>query len=219
MIDFDELIDQYLKRENYPKRIGRYYPSEIGNCLRKIWYTYKRPKQFEPEIIKVFQVGNMMHDFIVEVLKSEKTPKVELLEAEMPIKVEFPKFTVSGRVDDLMLVKESNEKILVEVKSCQHIENIKKAKEHHKMQLMFYMYATKIYKGIILYIDKTNLKTKAFHIDFDEIEAMEILNRFWTLHKKLSKDELPEPEAKKNEDKKWMCSYCEYKELCDENKK
>ena len=44
-INFNKLIDKYLVREYKPKEIGRYYPSEIGSCLRKVWYSYKNPKE------------------------------------------------------------------------------------------------------------------------------------------------------------------------------
>jgi len=44
MIDFNRLIDFHLFRKSRPKGIGRYYPSEAGNCLRKTWYSYKTIK-------------------------------------------------------------------------------------------------------------------------------------------------------------------------------
>src|SRR3989337_1930842 len=51
MIDFNRLIDQFLHRELKPKEIGRYYPSEIGMCMRKLWYSYKFPKEVEADLI------------------------------------------------------------------------------------------------------------------------------------------------------------------------
>ena len=63
-IDFNKLIDSHLTKESYPKKIGRYYPSEIGGCLRKTWFSYKIPKQPEPELLRFFQAGNMLHEFI-----------------------------------------------------------------------------------------------------------------------------------------------------------
>ena len=82
MIDFNKLIDDYLYRKNRPKKIGRYYPSEAGSCLRKVWYSYKYPKEVDTELRKVFEMGNILHDFVVDVLKSEKTPSVKLIESE-----------------------------------------------------------------------------------------------------------------------------------------
>jgi len=108
MINFDEMIDNHLKREHRTKGIGRYFPSEIGTCMRKIWYTYKYPMEVKPELLKIFEVGNIMHDFVVEVLKSEKNPHIELLKSEVPFKEQIEDFLISGRIDNLILVKADN---------------------------------------------------------------------------------------------------------------
>jgi len=89
MINFDEMIDNYLFRKFRPKGVGRYYPSEAGMCLRKVWYTYKYPKETEPELLKIFEMGNILHNFVVEVLKSEKNPDVELVKSELPVKIQM----------------------------------------------------------------------------------------------------------------------------------
>ncbi|MBI3190501.1 hypothetical protein HYZ41_02235 [archaeon] len=103
MIDFDHMIDNYLKKEHRPKGMGRYYPSEIGLCMRKTWYSYKFPQETQPDLIKVFEVGNIMHDFVVQVLKSEKNPEVELIKSEFPFHHQVDDFVISGRIDNLIL--------------------------------------------------------------------------------------------------------------------
>ena len=219
MIDFNKLIDQHITREYKPKKIGNYYPSEIGRCMRKIWYSYMRPQDVEPDLRKVFEVGHIMHDFVVDVLKSEKTHDVELLKAEMPLKFHTDYFTISGRVDDLILLKIDGRMILVEVKSTRNISMVKRAEPSHTMQLQFYMLASGVHNGIILYIDKTNLNTKIFEIKFDEEEGTKILKRFEELHNYLVENELPFAEAKQMYDMNWMCRYCEYKSKCDKDEK
>ena len=62
MINFDQMIDNHLHKENRPKEIGRYYPSEIGTCMRKVWYSYKFPMETNPELLKVFELGNIQTD-------------------------------------------------------------------------------------------------------------------------------------------------------------
>ncbi len=218
-VDFDALIDKHIAREQKPKSIGRYYPSEIGKCIRKVWYTYKYPTEIEPELRRIFELGNILHDFIVEVIKSDKTPEVELLKAEMPFKFHFEDFVISGRVDDLMLLKAEGKKILVEVKSCKSVNRIKKPMPHHKIQLQFYMYATRVRNGMLLYIDKSTLETKSFDIKFSQKQAKHILNKFRSLHRHLINGSLPVAEAKKKKETKWMCGYCEYKNKCDKNVK
>ena len=219
MFDFDKMIENHIAREHKPKQIGRYYPSEVGNCLRKVWYSYKYPQEVDVDTLKIFEVGNMLHGFVVEVLRSEKNKNIELLSAELPIKIESEDFVVSGRVDDLILVKESEKRVLVEVKSTRNVEFIEEPQSNHVSQLMFYMTATDVHDGIMLYIDKNNLHSKIFEIPFDEFKAAEIVDRFNFLHDHLKGNKLPFAEAKRISDMAWMCKFCEYKNKCDKEEK
>ncbi len=217
MFDFNKMVTNHIERSSRPKSLGRYYPSEIGSCMRKVWYSYKYPQELRPELLKIFEVGNMLHGFVVEVLKSEKNKDVQLLRSEFPLKIETPDFLISGRVDDLVLVKASGKTIVVEVKSTKSIDFVKEASESHVMQLQLYMHATGIHNGMVLYIDKGNLQSKQFPIEYDEGQVKEILERFKQLHQLLTSNLLPIDEAKKNQDKQWLCRFCEYTEKCERN--
>lgn len=216
-IDFNKLIDQHVYSESWPKKTGRYYPSSIGQCLRKQWFSFRNPKEAGPELLKVFEAGNLMHDFIVDVLKSEKTPEVELLESEVPIKYQGSGFLVSGRVDDLILVKANRKKLLLEVKSTKDIRYTKAPQAGHIMQLQFYLHAMDLKEGVILYIEKNTLQTRQFHVKYSKGQAYKILRRFETLHKSLAEDKIPRPEAREKKWMAWMCGYCEYAEECKNN--
>ncbi len=217
MIDFNQMIDNYLYREFVPKKFGKYYPSEIGQCLRKLWYSYKYPLSVEPNLIKIFEVGNILHDFVVKVLKSERNPHVELLKYEFPVQITMDDFVVKGRIDDLVLVKEDGKQLLVEVKSCRNADSITEPMDHHMTQLQFYMSATGVKDGLLLYVDKNTLQTSAFDVPFDENFNSEILERFKILHAFLVKNVLPAAEAKLNKRMNWMCRFCEYRSKCDKN--
>ncbi len=214
MIDFNKMIDNHLKKEHKPKGIGRYYPSEIGMCMRKVWYSYKSPQDIEPDLLKVFEVGNIMHDFVVEVLKSEKNPDVELLKSEFPFHHELDDFVISGRIDNLILVKLENRNVLVEVKSTGNIDFIEEAAPHNIVQLQLYMHALNVHDGILLYIDKRNLKSKVFQIPYIREEAEKILDRFRKLHSHILANSMPEPEARGSVKTMWMCRFCEYRDRC-----
>ena len=217
MIDFDEMIDNHLFREFRPKKEGRYFPSEIGTCLRKIWYSYKYPQEVKADLLKIFHVGNMMHDFVADVLRSEKNPDVELLKAEMPLKIEMDDIVIAGRVDDLLLLKAHGKNILVEVKSARTIKFQEKPSRHHVMQLQLYMHASNVHSGIVLYLDKTTLQSRVFTIPYDETMVSLILDRFRNLHKFVVKNELPTAEAKGDNEMSWVCRFCEYRDKCDKN--
>lgn len=217
MIDFDSLIDSHLSRESRPKGFGKYYPSEAGSCLRKSFYSYKFPSQVEPDLLKIFEMGNIVHDFIVSVLKAGKNPSVTLLESEFPFKESVDDFIISGRVDNLIKVRASGKLFLVEVKSTKSIDFVKEASPHNITQLQLYMHFTGVHNGLLLYVDKSNLKTKSFEITYNKEEALRIIDRFRALHNHLKEDTLPEPEARAHEPIKWMCRYCEYKAQCEKD--
>ncbi len=176
--------------------------------------------EIEPDRLKVFEIGNILHEFIIQVFKSEKNINaIKFLESELPFKLNQKDFTISGRLDDILVAKEDSRKMIIEVKTVRDIRSTFKPNKNHAMQLQFYMHATGIHDGIILYIDKTNLKTKAFEISYDEKHSLDILKRFSTLHELLKKDVLPIDEAKQSKETIWMCNMCEYRAKCDRNEK
>ncbi|MBI2005139.1 MAG: PD-(D/E)XK nuclease family protein [Candidatus Aenigmarchaeota archaeon] len=185
-----------------------------------MWYSYKYPLEVEPDRLKVFEIGNILHEFIIQVFKSEKNADlIKFLNSELPFKLEQKDFVISGRLDDIVVATEDSRKIIIEVKSIKDVRYAKEPNKNHVMQLLFYMHATGIKNGIILYVDKTNLKTKAFEIPYDEKHSMDILKRFSSLHELLKKDVLPIDEAKQSKETVWMCNMCEYRAKCDRNEK
>lgn len=215
-MDFDNLIDKYLYREMRQKTVGRYYPSEVGQCIRKSWFSFKMPKPVEPHVTKIFEAGNLLHGFIVDVLKSDKTPEVTLIESESSLKMKIDDFEISGRIDDVIRLEHNGERILVEVKSTKSIDFLREPSEQYLMQLQFYMHATGIHKGVILYVEKNTLKSKSFFVDYDKKLADTIVDRFRALHSSLKNDSIPNAEAKQTSGKGWMCDYCAYKKECDD---
>jgi CRISPR/Cas system-associated exonuclease Cas4 (RecB family) len=215
IIDFDKLIDKYLYRDVRQRTPGRYYPSEVGQCLRKAWFGIKMPKPVEPHVSKVFEAGNLFHSFIVEVLRSEKNPEVKLIESEMPLKYNIDDFEISGRIDDLIQIEYNGEKMIIEVKSTKSIETLREPSESYIMQLQFYMHITGVKKGAILYIEKNTLKSKSFFVNYEPKTVENLIERFKKLHRSVVQNEIPEPEAKLDLKKRWMCNFCPYREECD----
>jgi CRISPR-associated exonuclease Cas4 len=216
-IDFNELIDNYLAKELRPRSIGRYWPSEAGGCLRKNWYTFKIPKEVDKPLSRIFEAGNRLHEFVADVIESEKNKQVQLLEKELPIMIQREGYMVAGRIDDLILVLLEGKKYLVEVKSTKYLPN--EPRSEHLMQLQLYMHAMSVNNGILLYVRKDDLQTRQFEELYNEEKTSRILERFDKLHKHLVSEEIPEPEAKMVEEKGWMCAFCPYAKECEEEEK
>ncbi len=214
MIDFNELIDNYLSREVFPRNVGRYWPSEAGGCLRKNWFTFKISKEVEKPVSRIFEMGNRIHDLISDVIQSEKNKHVKLLDRELPVKIKHGDYTIAGKIDDLILVVVDGTKYLVEVKSVKYLPG--EPRKEHLMQLQLYMHSTEVHRGIMLYVKKDDLQTKQYKVNYSESEVKDIMERFDKLHKHLIEDKIPEPEAKLVEEKNWMCSFCPYVKECDE---
>ena len=214
VLDFNALIGNFLKQELRPKEIGRYYPSEAGSCMRKSWYSYKSPKEIDKELIKVFEAGNMIHDFVVDVIKSERNAEVELLGAEVPFRFSEGAITISGRIDDIILVKIAGKQYIVEVKSTSALKYTKEPSEGHVMQLQIYMRQMGVHNGIILYVEKNTLQSKWFEIEYDAQKAEYALSRFRNLHVHLTENKLPAAEAKLVGAMGWQCKSCQYAGEC-----
>jgi CRISPR-associated exonuclease Cas4 len=207
------MIDNYLKREFRKKEIGRYRPSEVVGCLRRVWFSYISPKEISKEAIRIFEAGNILHDFIAKVLKSERNPEVELLMAEVPIEIKNEEYVISGRIDDLILIKVGDRKALVEVKSCKELPNSPKMANIQQIQL--YMHSTSIYEGYLLYVEKNTLKTRSFKINYNEKLVNELMKKFDTLHRCLKENIPPIPEGKIFKNLNYLCKHCEWKGECD----
>jgi len=215
MIDFDKIINNYLKRASYPRTPGRYYPSESGSCMRKTWYGYNMPREMDIDLIKLFEAGNLIHAFFTEVIKSDKNPEIALLSAETPIFLSYNDFIISGRMDNVALVRIDSKVYILEVKSVSDIRYSEEAKKPHISQLQLYMHSTGIHDGIIVYIERDSLKTKSFHVSYDSEIVKEALERFGKLHSYLKNKQLPEPEARLNKKELgWQCAKCQYHEEC-----
>ena len=214
MIEFNELVSNYLRRELRQKKIGNYYPSDCGTCMRKAWYSYKLPRAFDIELLKVFEMGNLVHSFMLDVLNSEKNPHIQLVGSEVPFRVNVDEIIISGRVDSIITVKIEDEIYLVEIKSVSESSNLKEASKAHVLQLQLYMHYKGIRKGIIVYIKKNNLKAKQFEISYDYSKAKEAIDRFRDLHKYLVETKLPDAEAKAVEDMNWQCKSCQWENEC-----
>ncbi len=215
-IDVGEIIDEYLDEESRPKKVGAYYPSEIGMCIRRSYYSYIMPKPTERAALRIFALGNNVHSFLAAALKDSK--EFSLVEEEKPIKIESKEdgasFTIYGRIDDYVITRATNRKIIIEAKSVSDVSRVEEPDPKHVMQIMLYLNAEQADYGLLVYADKKNLAIKQFRVDYDNDLHNKTMTRFKDLDYHLRNNKLPPAEYYFDTKKVWECKYCPYFNEC-----
>jgi CRISPR/Cas system-associated exonuclease Cas4 (RecB family) len=215
-VDIGAIVDEFLNEESRPKTIGAYYPSEIGMCIRRSYYSYLAPKPTEKGALRIFALGNNLHSFIAEALKNSK--EFSLVEEEKPVKIEYKNdgysFNIYGRIDDYVVTRSTNKKIIIEAKSVSDIVKINEPEPKHMMQIMLYLSAEQADYGILVYADKKNLEIRQFRVDFDDTLYEKIITRFKDLDLHLRKKRIPPAEYYFDQKNVWQCKYCPYFNEC-----
>ena len=189
-----------------------FYCSEIAYCPRQLYYKRLIPKEYPPETLKIFMLGDMIHDKLSEILGF----KYKEIESEGRITLYMPieDIRFGGRFDDL--VRHEDQEILIEKKSCAslyYIEAANKPHHHHLVQLMLYIKALGLNKGYIIYIEKNTLKTKTFEVEYDAKLLFEAIARASLVQECLDTNTLPDKKPLGS----WQCKFCPHKKECDKN--
>lgn len=214
-IDFEELMEENARhsgRKIKPKD-DVIHVSEIESCIRKNYFHHKIFRQHPASTLKIFTLGNIVHNHATQLLRKHK--KVAYVESEVEtfMYVEDGDFRIIGTLDDLVHFRDGSELIL-EKKSTKFLPE--KPNEHHVAQCNFYMKMRGISKGQIVYFEKNNMKTKSFIISLDNEMFKESMHRALDLVDTLRKKIIPAAEAKLIPSRGWECSFCIYKDVCDD---
>ena len=208
----NEWVDDAIYREDKPRIEGRFYCSEMGMCPRKMVLSRLYPKPISKELRRIFELGNIIHDFVEKVFKNAKG--VRLLDSERSLILTKPGSPVvlAGRLDDFILMEEADQEMIIEVKSIKSFKYLSQAKPEHIMQIMPYLKAMNLKKGALVYVQKTDLAVKSFLVEYDEDVVVKVFDKAEMVYNHLKNGTLPE---KVNLKDRWMCNYCEHKEECE----
>jgi hypothetical protein len=214
-IDFDSIIDEYMISVNpeRERKVGEYYPSELGGCLLSVFYRYTKPKPQPLDRLRIFAAGNLVHEFAARVFKT----RMNSHESERSITIPDPMtgLRLRGRLDDFFIL--GDEKIVVEVKSIKSFAYLSEPKPEHVMQLMPYLLSAGVDRGYLLYFEKNTLKTMAFEVLYDGDIFQKLMDRARIVHHSLLETSIlyrPKPDYLKDPSKKWLCTYCDYADEC-----
>jgi len=232
--EFDRiLLDRQAKEvaERTKRVLGRYYPSEIPACLRQTFYSYYNPKPKPAKTLRVFEAGDMAHEWVKKMLTALVEAKqihgeIASLENERPFTIVVDQdedISIEGRFDDFLMLSNDRERYLIDAKSQKSLYYTNEFKKEHAIQIMPYIYIKRPCKGLIAYVDRATYETKFLPqaptegIDYDKEIMNWIFTRTKLLHKYIVTHTMPPPEAKQVKDMNWMCNpaICPWRAECD----
>jgi len=209
----EELLKQGLaslhekEKNGHKTEKGVYYPSQLGSCLRKQYYTYTLGERVSPEELVIFATGKGVHETIAKAFGEVAT--IEKEEENISLEVS-PAIKLKGRID-LLIADYDGKKYLIEAKSTSKTPDA--PFEEHVLQLQVYMQALNYEEGFILYWNKVTGEIKVFKVTKNEEALKTILERVKKLDYYVTKNIPPEPEAILK-GRFWECEKCPFLELC-----
>jgi len=225
MIDIDKIIgDQLLKANeghSRERQVGEYYCTDLGNCIRKTWYKYQgieledEGEEETIRMLKVFERGNLLHEWITERLRKHVEEIGGYLKEEVSVAIPNlnEQFVVRGRIDNLIATEDGFD--IIEVKTTARIRKTGMPLPHHVAQVMPYLLYAPNAKAGILYLEPNTLKTAFYEVTYDMFAMQDLWRKANDLHQALLNNLLPDAEAKLKKVENWQCKYCEFKGMCD----
>lgn len=235
------IIEEHLKKQRELKKEERgtkreyFYASDglledknNSTCPRKLFYEFsdEEPEELDIDTLKNFAVGDVLHEWIQEILVNEK--KAEIIEDETihyndnghPLKIKDEKnqiiikdpVEIHGRMD--VQIKEKGEPYIVEIKTIkagQFFYLKGGPKPGHKLQIQLYMHDKGVKKGILFYINKDTGAFKEFLIEYDKEYVEKALKKFEEVKQMIDSGKIPERPYPIGD---WHHNYCPYKKIC-----
>lgn len=216
---FQERIEEF--NHDLEEEQIMFHPSQIGQCLRKLWFKVKRhaapnkvSKDSDPlKTYLIFEMGTYTHVFFQNLCARAGI----LIKREAPILDK--KLGVVGHGDGIL--KLDNKRILLEIKTANGRNFAMlgdSPKLDHKQQATIYMKALKLKHASIIYINKDRQEAKEYFIDYDESFWLNsCLPRIGDYQNCVTDNDIPEREG--NNVKGMPCLFCEYTDLCFNSRK
>ncbi len=242
---FIKEIDKFLIK-TYPQKeqSATIKPSSYYGCIRKTWYgilKYKARKRSFARGIRILECGTQLHEWIqtqvlmpimedskskikkipleeipsygkkgVEFIKEHNAPDMEIKVRDSRYTEEYP---ISAMVDGAFEFE--GKKMLFEFKTINptDFEYLYRPLPDHIKQGALYTLCFEIPRVLFLYYNKGNQDLRAFLVEYTEEQIAWAGERAQEIEEYLLDQKLPPREENK------YCTYCEYKHLCQENKK
>ncbi|MFH1582561.1 MAG: PD-(D/E)XK nuclease family protein [bacterium] len=209
MFNLSNLIDKFYLDKQRDREQQHFYITDAGRCARSLFFKFKNApkKDMEPNILRLFDHGNHMHQLIMKPLLSMREVHVVASEVNIP-----PQEIISGRAD--AIISDGKNLYVLDIKSMNSMlfEKMTEPKEENVDQLQLYLHYFKVPKGILLYVNKNTLALKEYIVDYDKKRVLGLLKYLEQTKKKIDSNIVPDRLESYPDD--WQCRYCQFKELC-----
>lgn len=209
---FKERKKEYNHREQLDGEF--YHPSQLGQCLRKMWFDVKKaPKDGEEtaeDLFKshlVFEMGTYAH-----VLFQNLCERSGILE-QREVAIIDPKNRILGHGDGVLKI--GGRRYLLEIKTinARGFTELGAPKDAHKMQMTAYMKSLGLDAAIIIYIDKDGSRVKEFVYDYDAAYWRDVVKaRISIFFDSVRDNTMPDREG--SNPSKMPCNYCPFRRIC-----
>ena len=216
-MEIDKALKKHLERKQRREQKERaelkqneFFMSEALKCPRAIYLSRKYPKAPDSCLLKVFEVGNLIHGLIQKLFGE--------VEIEQPAELKVAGMRIRGRADCIRKNK------VYELKSVANLKYIDKPSPHHLAQINLYLKAFRKTAGEIAYIEKNKLNIKQFQVKFDSRIYEKTIQNFLRVYRALKSRQIP-PRLKDYKGTKennykicWHCKYCNMLPECNKEK-
>ena len=219
-VNFDEVFRKFLEHRYSPSddsfwapQIGRYHASDMGKCVRSIYYKHVYGSKTNPGSYSNFHLGNRIEYIAQEALAHYFG--WHYVKNSFRIRLDYRDFEIVGETDLLLLNNNFELETMFEIKSIKSLGYVRrKANDNNIMQVHAYMKALKLNYCYIVYIQKSDMDVIGHLIEFDDQLYEEGLERLNLLHSCLVEENPPDPVPYMDRE----CGWCSYRPVCPGSK-
>lgn len=191
---YEMFAEIYYNKVYTPYKHDEIHVTETTQCLLKSFFQRKIQRLLLQPKVVVLSFGELVHRALHEPLRRRN------FNVEVEGKTTIGDVTLIGHADAL------SKRYVLEFKTATKMPV--DALQHHVLQCNAYSYIFDVDLGSIVYIHKPSGRIKIYDVPRDDKMWNYVLLRAYRLSYSLKNDVTPNPEPS------WLCSYCEYVDLC-----
>lgn len=197
------IINDSLKRDEKKEKTS-WWPTDMGKCLTGV-YLHRLGvdgKPFDDRTLRVFEVGKMFEQYVVDKLKEAA------VKHEEQVRLKWPERDVTGYGDVLITAPET---MLYELKSKHSRGFNYLPSRHNEQQLWLGLKCLEIEDGRLLYVSKDDLRVAEYQVRLSDGELEEeVMHQLDVLETAWWNKLPPMPPDSKS----WLARYCSRHEDC-----